>query len=51
MSIEQTDTIDFANVDRASGDLWLTVSDYLRWDENDGDHLDLLQRKLNAYLR
>jgi uncharacterized protein DUF6572 len=51
MSVDQTDTIDLATIDRASGDLWLTISDHLPWDENEGDHLVLLQNKLNAYLR
>jgi hypothetical protein len=51
MSVDQTDTIDFASVDKASGDLWLTISDHLPWDENEGNHLLLLQNKLNAYLR
>jgi hypothetical protein len=51
MSIDQSDTIDFATIDKASGDLWLSISDHLSWDENEGDHLLLLQNKLNAYLR
>jgi len=51
MSVEQTDTIDFASIDKASSDLWLTISDHLPWDENEGNHLILLQDKLNAYLR
>jgi hypothetical protein len=51
MSIDQADTIDFATIDKASGDLWLTISDHLPWDENEENHLLLLQNKLNAYLR
>ena len=51
MSIDQTDTIDFATIDKASGDLWLTISDHLPWEGNEGNHLALLQNKLNAYLR
>jgi len=51
MSIDQADTIDFATVDKASGDLLLTISDHLLWDENENGHLILLQNKLNAYLR
>jgi hypothetical protein len=51
MSIEQTDTIDFVTLDEASGDALLTISDHLAWDEDEGAHLELLQRKLNAYLR
>jgi uncharacterized protein DUF6572 len=51
MSIEQTDTVDFVTLDESSGEALLTISDHLSWDENEGAHLDLLQRKLNAYLR
>jgi hypothetical protein len=51
MSVDQTDTIDLATIDEASGDLWLTISDHLSWEENEGNHLILLQNKLNAYLR
>jgi len=50
MSIDQIDAIDFATIDKASGDLWLTISDHLPWEENEGNHLILLQNKLNAYL-
>ncbi len=51
LSIDQIDAIDFATVDDASGDLWLTISDHLPWEENEAEHLVLLQNKLNAYLR
>jgi hypothetical protein len=51
MSIDRTDTIDFATIDNVSGDLWLTISDHLPWDENEENHLLLLQNKLNTYLR
>jgi len=51
MSVDQADTIDLATIDKASGDLWLTISDHLPWDEDEGGHLILLQNKLNAYLR
>lgn len=50
MSIDQENTIDFVTIDRSSGDLWLTISDHLPWDENEGSHLFLLQNKINAYL-
>ncbi|MDG0025359.1 DUF6572 domain-containing protein [Trinickia sp. Y13] len=50
MTIEQTGTVDIVNVDRDSGDLLLTVSDHLPWSEGEGQHLLLLQEKLNAYL-
>ncbi len=51
MSVDQTDKIDFATIDKATGDLWLTISDHLSWDEDEGKHLVLLENKLNAYLR
>ncbi|RTL27865.1 MAG: hypothetical protein EKK47_17505 [Burkholderiales bacterium] len=51
MSIEQTNTIDFVDVNGETGDVWLTISDHLRWGDNDGRHLSMLQEKLNSYLR
>jgi hypothetical protein len=51
MSIEQPDIIDFVSIDEESGEAHLTISDHLAWDENEGAHLELLQGKLNAYLR
>jgi len=51
MSIEQTDVVDFVSVDKKSGDALLTISDHLAWDQNEEEHLLLLQNKLNAYLR
>ena len=51
MSIDQTDVVDFVNIDRVSGRTLLTISDHLDWDENEGEHLLMLQEKLNAYLR
>jgi len=51
MSIEQTDVVDFWSIDHGSGRVKLTISDHLDWNENEGEHLLLLQEKLNAYLR
>ena len=51
MSIEQVDTVDFVSIDEKSGEALLTISDHLAWDENEGTHLELLQDKLNAYVR
>ena len=51
VAVDQIDAIDFASIDKESGDLWLTISDHLSWDENEEKHLVLLQHKLNAYLR
>lgn len=51
MTIEQLDKIDFLGIDSNSGDVVLTISDHLSWDEEENEHLFLLQEKLNAYLR
>jgi hypothetical protein len=51
MSVEQTDTVDFVSVDQVSNDLLFTISDHLAWDQGEGEHLLLLQKKVNAYLR
>ncbi|HEY1932789.1 MAG TPA: DUF6572 domain-containing protein [Acetobacteraceae bacterium] len=51
MPVDRADTIDLATIDKASGDLLLTISDHLPWDENEQKQLILLQNKLNAYLR
>ncbi|WP_119939198.1 DUF6572 domain-containing protein [Neorhizobium sp. NCHU2750] len=50
MAIDQVDQIDFYSIDRISGDLWLTISDHMPWDIDDGNHLVILQDKLNTYL-
>ena len=49
MSIEQTDTIDIASIDRTTGQVVLTISDHLDWSDSPA-HLLLLQAKLNCYL-
>ena len=51
MTIEQTDVIDFVAFDKEGGDVSLVIADHLVWDENEGEHLLLLQDKLNAYLQ
>lgn len=51
MSIEQSKVVDFVSIDPGSGDVYLTISDHLPWDHGEGEHLLLLQDKLNAYLR
>ncbi|SCY98215.1 DUF6572 domain-containing protein [Flavobacterium caeni] len=48
MSVEQTDKIDFISI-TPNQKVQLTISDHLEWDEN-GDHILILQKKLNAYL-
>lgn len=51
MSIDQANVIDIAHVDKTSGDLWLTIADHMSWEEDEHNHLRLLQDKLNTYLR
>ena len=41
--------IDAIGVDKASGEVVLTVSDHLGW-EDEASHLEALQSKLNRYL-
>jgi hypothetical protein len=51
MTIEQTASIDFASIDSDSGKIMLTISDHLLWNGDQGIHVQLLQDKLNSYLR
>jgi hypothetical protein len=51
MSIDQADVVDFVTIEKASGNLRLSISDHLAWEENEESHLALLQSKLNAYMR
>jgi len=50
MTVDQIGVVDFVSVDKTSGEVLLTISDHFVWDENEGEHLLLLQDKLNAYL-
>lgn len=47
MSIEKTEVIDFIGIDKEQGEVLLTISDHLEWDDN---HLFILQEKLNSYI-
>jgi len=49
MTIDQTKVVDFVNLDKTSTVVFLSISDHFVWDENEGEHLLLLQEKLNAY--
>src|ERR1700685_1777500 len=49
MSIEQRLIVDAISVDRASGDVCLTISDHLDW-ANVLEHVYSLQEKINDYL-
>jgi hypothetical protein len=50
MSVEDVDKIDLVTGEQKTGDMILTISDHLDWDENGGEHLLVLQKKLNTYL-
>ena len=51
MSIEQTDVVDAIGVDNSSGEVVLTITDHLEWENDTKEHLLLLQEKINTYLR
>jgi hypothetical protein len=48
MSVDQTNIVDFISIN-SSGNVVLTISDHLEWD-NEGRHIYILQEKLNKYL-
>ena len=50
MTVEDIDKIDSIGIDRKTGDVHLMISDHLDWDQNEGEHLFVLQDKLNTYL-
>ena len=49
MSILETDKIDAMGISKDGKGLRLMLSDHLDW-ENEAEHLNLLQDKINAYL-
>ncbi|WP_158812519.1 DUF6572 domain-containing protein [Methylocapsa sp. S129] len=50
MTIEQLDVIDIVTINDAANEVRLFISDHLPWDVDEGEHLLLLQSKLNLYL-
>jgi hypothetical protein len=50
MSVEEAESIDVISVDKQTGEVILTVSDHMDW-EDGLKHQTILQAKLNAYLR
>jgi hypothetical protein len=48
VSIDQSDVIDAVTIEKASGEIWLTISDHLSWEEEE-THLQLLRKKLDTY--
>jgi len=52
MTIAESSVIDIVGVERHTNEVILTIVDHLPWDpETETEHLELLQSKLNAYLR
>jgi hypothetical protein len=50
MAIEKTNVVDAIGVDKATGDIVLTITDYLDWESSEAKHLHMLRDKLNTYL-
>jgi hypothetical protein len=49
MTIEQSDVIDFVGIDRHTGNVVLTISDHLSWEDVE-THTVALRKKIDAYL-
>jgi hypothetical protein len=50
MTVEESRKIDFLVPASKSGDVRLIICDHLDFKDNEGEHLLLLQEKLNSYL-
>jgi hypothetical protein len=50
MTVAQNDVIDFAGEDNSTGNVRLTISDHLDWNDPKNQHLLVLQDKFNTYL-
>jgi hypothetical protein len=50
MSIVEGDKIDMVLTDKEKKYSILVIADHLDWQEDEGEHLVLLQNKLNAYI-
>jgi hypothetical protein len=49
MSVDQKDVVDAVSRSRETGDVTLTISDHLEWDQP-LEHIFTLQEKINSYL-
>ncbi|HEY2914426.1 MAG TPA: DUF6572 domain-containing protein [Candidatus Angelobacter sp.] len=49
MSVDQPKVIDFIGIDKTSGEVTLTITDHLDWN-NSPEHQVILQDKINSYL-
>jgi hypothetical protein len=53
MALDQVDVVDYIGQDRADDDIVLVICDHFPWDdgeEEDFNHMDLLQQKIYRYL-
>jgi hypothetical protein len=50
MTIEEPNRVDAIGIDKRSGNVVLTISDHLGWENNSRQHLEQLQEKINSYL-
>jgi hypothetical protein len=50
MSIVEGDKIDMVLTDKKKTHAILVIADHLDWQEDEGEHLVLLQHKINAYI-
>lgn len=50
MTIENSRVIDLLSIDKERNKVVLSIVDHLEWDQNDDNHLWLLQEKINAYI-
>lgn len=51
MSIDNSNVVDAVHVDGRTDEVILTITDHLGWADSSGEHLLLLQEKINSYLR
>lgn len=52
MAIEDTESVDIVSVERSTGLVVVSLIDSMDWSEDtEQHHLELLEKKLNAYLR
>jgi hypothetical protein len=49
LTIENEDVIDLAGIDKETGEIVLTISDHLSWQDS-GRHCRLLEKKISRYL-
>ena len=51
MAIEKTNVVVAVGIEKSTGDVILTIADHLDWESSETEHLQMLQDKLNTYLR